>query len=290
MGRIKVKTKTMMPQKLQWSTCNPGLLIILVDQTNTASFVGVPDIANALIEAIIMLCFAGEKPKNRSYISIIGYNNEVRLLQSGDLQYFESNPVRVEEGVIKKLPDGAGGLVEIKCKRPIWIQKELPNSAGRNMYGAFDLSNELIKEWVDQYPERPAPIILNISAGLPYDTSSDCTESMLKVADVVESIKTLSTITSNEKIQIINVLVDYSLNKYIFPLKNSSFTPEQDFFYEISTELHDIQGIYNAAEYQQLVLDGGSRSFIYNMGKDDVRRLVGCLFASAWLRSRRWEI
>lgn len=91
----------MIPQNIQWTTKNPGLLIILVNQTNTASLVRVPDIANLLIEEIILLCFDGQKPKNKSYISIIGYNNEVRLLQSGDLQYIEANPIRVE-GVIKK--------------------------------------------------------------------------------------------------------------------------------------------------------------------------------------------
>lgn len=168
----------MIPQNIRWSTANPGLLIILVDQTNTASFVGVPDIANAIINEIIQLCFDGRRPKNKSYIRIIGYNNEVRLLQSGDLQYFEANPIRVE-GVIKKLSDGAGGILEIETPAPIWIQEEYPDSAGRNMYEAFELSNDIIEGWIEQYPERPAPFIINIAAGLPYDSFSYYTESML---------------------------------------------------------------------------------------------------------------
>lgn len=56
---------------------------------------------------------------------------------------------------------------------------------------------------------------------------------LLKVTDFVESIKTIATKTSNEKIQIINILVEDSLNKYIFPKKKLQFTLEQDFFYEI---------------------------------------------------------
>lgn len=88
------------------------------------------------------------------------------------------------------------------------------------MYEAFELSNDIIKGWIEQYPERPAPIIINIAAGLPYDSFSYYTESMLlKVTDFVESIKTIATNTSNEKIQIINILVEDSLNKYIFPKK-----------------------------------------------------------------------
>lgn len=278
----------MIPQNIRWSTANPGLLIILVDQTNTASFVGVPDIANAIINEIILLCFDGRRPKNKSYIRIIGYNNEVRLLQSGDLQYFEANPIRVE-GVIKKLSDGAGGILEIETPVPIWIQEEYPDSAGRNMYEAFELSNDIIEGWIEQYPERPAPIIINIAAGLPYDSFFYYTESMLlkKVTDFVESIKTIATKTSNEKIQIINILVEDSLNKYIFPKKNSDFTLAQDFFYEISTELPNIQGMYDAEKYQRLVLDGGTRSFVYNIGKDDIRKLVECLFNYNWWQCRK---
>lgn len=177
----------MTPQNIQWTTKNLGLLIILVDQTNTASFLGVPDIVNALIEEIILLCFDGQKPKNKSYISIIGYNNNVRLLLSGDLQYFEANPIRVE-GVIKKISDGAGGILEIETPAPIWIQEEYSDSEGRNMYEAFELSNDIIKGWIEQYPERPAPIIINIASGPPYDSFSYYTESMLlKVTDFVES-------------------------------------------------------------------------------------------------------
>lgn len=276
----------MTPQNIQWTTKNPGLLIILVDQTNTASFVGVPDIANAIINEIIQLCFDGRRVKNKSYIRIIGYNNEVRHLQSGDLQYFEDNPIRIE-GVIKKLSEG--GISEIETPAPIWIQEEYPDSAGRSMYEAFEMSNDIIEGWIEQYPERPAPIIINIAAGLPYDSFSYYTESMLlkKVTDFVESIKTIATKTSNEKIQIINILVEDSLNKYIFPKKNSNFTLEQDFFYEISTELPNIQGMYDAGKYQRLVLDGGTRSFVYNIGKDDIRKLVECLFNYNWWHWRR---
>ena len=108
-----------------------------------------------------------------------------------------------------------------------------------------------------------------------------------KVTDFVESIKTIATKTSNEKIQIINILVEDSLNKYIFPKKNSNFTLEQDFFYEISTELPNIQGMYDAEKYQRLVLDGGTRSFVYNIGKDDIRKLVESLFYYNWWQCRK---
>lgn len=64
-------------------------------------------------------------------------------MDSVDLEQLECKPLRTDE-VTKKVPDGAGGLVEIKSRMPVWIQEEYPDSAGRNMYEAFELSNDII--------------------------------------------------------------------------------------------------------------------------------------------------
>lgn len=251
-----------MPQNIQWTTRNPGLIIILVDRTNIASRVNVSDICNKIISEIINLCFDGKKPKDCCFITAIGYDSEVKILASGSLQKLEANPLRIDE-VTKKVLDG--GLVEIKSKMPVWIEEEFPTTIGRDMYGAFEFSYKIIQERIKQYPERPAPIILNIVAGLPCDSFSDYSESMSKVLDIVDSIKKLSIKTNDEKIQVVNILVEDNSNKVIFPLETSIFSQEQNFLYRVSTELSDIQGIYEAARYKQLVLDGGTHSFVHNI-------------------------
>lgn len=271
-----------MPQNIQWTTRNPGLIIILVDRTNIASCVNVTDICNKIISEIINLCFDGKNPKDRCFITVIGYDSEVKILVSGSLQKLEANPLRIDE-VTKKVPDGVGGLVDIKSKMPVWIEQEFSTTIGRDMYGAFEFSYKIIQERIKQYPERPAPIILNIVAGLPCDSFSDYSESMSKVLDIVESIKKLSIKTNDEKIQVVNILVEDNSNKVIFPLETSIFSQEQDFLYRVSTELSDIQGIYEAARYEQLVLDGGTHSFVHNIDKDDICKLVKLIFNYKWL-------
>ena len=70
----------------------------------------------------------------------------------------------------------------------------------------------------------------------------DYSESMSKVLDTVEPIKEVST--NDEKVQIINVLIEEYLNASIFPLENFNFSREQKFLYRISTEIHNIQYMY----------------------------------------------
>ena len=59
----------------------------------------------------------------------------------------------------------------------------------------------------------------------------DYSESMSKVLDTVEPIKEVST--NDEKVQIINVLIEEYLNESIFPLENFNFSREQKFLYRI---------------------------------------------------------
>lgn len=49
---------------------------------------------------------------------------------------------------------------------------------------------------------------------------------MSKVLDTVEPIKEVST--NDEKVQIINVLIEEYLNESIFPLENFNFSREQN--------------------------------------------------------------
>lgn len=45
--------------------------------------------------------------------------------------------------------------------------------------------------------------------------------------------------------------------------------------------------MYDAAKYQRLALGGGTRSFVYNIEKDDIRKLVERLFNYNWWQCRK---
>jgi hypothetical protein len=112
----------------QWSSATPGYIIFLVDQSgsmgedytggkNKAEFTAL--VINRTINDLIFTNSAGDKIKDRVFISIIGYGgqggNSVDDIRSDYLSAFADSPLRTEK-VKKKVSDGAGGLVEIERK------------------------------------------------------------------------------------------------------------------------------------------------------------------------------
>ena len=72
---------------------------------------------NKVIDNIIQKNFDGDAPKNRCFISVIGYNHNVKELCSGWLKDLDTSPLRYET-LKKKTPDGTGGLPDFVIASP----------------------------------------------------------------------------------------------------------------------------------------------------------------------------
>jgi uncharacterized protein YegL len=184
-----------MSNSKQWSSATPGYIIFLVDQSGSmqenyaegktrAEFTAL--VVNRTINDLINTNMDGEKVKDRVFISMIGYGGSSQLavddIRSDYLSQFADAPLRMEQ-LKKKVSDGAGGLIEIDEEMPIFIE---PTAAGLTpMADALAFAKELIEGWLQKKPENPAPIIINISDGLPFtgdtiDTAMDNTISVSK--------------------------------------------------------------------------------------------------------------
>ena len=91
---------------MRWSSATPGLLIILVDQSGSMMQEYVDGdsrtcsrrkVINRVINTIIKKNFNKDKPKNRCFISVIGYGYEVKELCSGFLEDLYNNPLTCRE-------------------------------------------------------------------------------------------------------------------------------------------------------------------------------------------------
>lgn len=263
--------------EMQWSSATPGLLIILVDQSGSmmkpydgedsrTQFAA--KAVNRVINTIIQKNFDGKQPKNRCFITVIGYDAEVKKLTSGFLQKLEENPLRVEE-VTKKVSDGAGGLVEIKAKMPIWIEP-IDKDRWTNMTGAFQMAKETVEAWMADKPENPAPVIINISDGRPYYDKKEISECEKETIDVVNEIKAIDT--NDGKIQIFNAMLGDG-EKVVFPTSNENLvSDEAKFLYEISTEIPE--AYRSAAEKNELKYEAGARGAIYNADAEHLVKLI----------------
>ena len=267
----------------QWSSATPGLLIILLDQSGSmmkdydgtgmtrTKFATLA--VNKVIDNIIQKNFDGDAPKNRCFISVIGYNHNVKELCSGWLKDLDASPLRYET-LKKKTPDGTGGLVEVEVKQPVWVEPINENGA-TNMLGAFHLAKELVEKWMTDNIDGPAPVIINISDGVPYYDGKEPRECMKETVSVANDIMSLSNNDGN--VLIFNAQIDKTNGTVIFPSNRTDVSQEEaQFLYDITSEVPE--SYKDAASKNELPTKEGSRGCIF--GADGVQLIQLINFGS----------
>jgi hypothetical protein len=168
------------------SRANPTCFIFVLDQSGSMldSFGGsssevalrkadfLADVVNRTLYDLIMRCTKPEEIRNYYEIAIIGYGDYVGSVLSGPLQAREfvpiselaDNPIRVESRA-KKVPDGAGDLVEQQIKFPVWVDARA--SKATPMCSAMAKVKDMLEKWVSDPKHRTSfpPTILHISDG-----------------------------------------------------------------------------------------------------------------------------
>lgn len=254
----------------QWSSATPGLLIFLIDQSgsmtlpydgNDTRTVFASRVINRVINDIIQRNFNGTEPKNRCFISVIGYGGDVKTICSGYLKDLYLHPKRVDV-IKKKISDGAGGLVETDYKMPIWVDP-IDEDTCTDMKGAFEAAKKMAEEWIKDKPNNPAPVIINISDGMPYYESKNGQLCMKETEDVANEIMALSNDDGN--VLIFNVEIGNGSIKILTPSDEEEMNVAGEpakFLYRISSEIPD--GYKDAAEKNELPLKQGSKGCIFN--------------------------
>jgi hypothetical protein len=224
---------------------------------------------NKVIDNIIQKNFDGEAPKNRCFISVIGYNHNVKELCSGWLKELDANPLRYET-LKKKTPDGAGGIVEVEVKQPVWVEP-IDQDGATNMLGAFKLAKDLVEKWMADNADGPAPVIINISDGVPYYDGKDPRECMKETVQLVNEIKTLSNNDGN--VLVFNAQIDESNGKVVFPIDRTAVSQEEaQFLFDITSEVPE--SYKAAAAKNELPTKDGSRGCIFGAGGVELIQLI----------------
>lgn len=267
----------------QWSSATPGLLIILLDQsgsmlsnydcgTTRTKFASTA--VNKVIDNIIQKNFDGDAPKNRCFISVIGYNQDVKELCSGWLKDLDANPLRYET-LMRKTPDGAGGIVEVEVNQPVWVEP-IEKDGTTNMLGAFQLAKDLVQKWIVDHPDYPAPVIINISDGIPFYDGKDPKTCMAETTDLVDEIKKISNNDGN--VLVFNAQIDKSNGRVEFPQNRDGIRqPEAQFLYDITSEIPE--SYKAAAQKNEIVVLEGTRGCIF--GADGVQLIQLIDFGSS---------
>ncbi len=168
------------------SRSNPTCFLFLVDQSgsmaerfagqaNKSKAEGVADAINRLLQTLVLRCAKGDYILDRYLIGVIGYGGEIGLGFPGEALSGEvlqpvsrigNFPLRIEERV-KRVEDGAGGLVEQRVKFPIWFE---PLAQGKTpMCAALQAAHEILTGFIGRYPQCFPPIVINVSDGAATD-------------------------------------------------------------------------------------------------------------------------
>lgn len=173
-----------MPYAAEISRANPSCFLFVIDQsgsmdermeggTSKAAFVA--DVLNKTLYNLITRCTKADGCRPYFDVGVVAYGgNGVgsgfegalsgKILHS--LPDIEKSPLRIEERV-KKVPDGAGGLVEQSTKFPVWFEPK--NSGGTPMCEAMRRAAEVLVEWSDAHPNCYPATVIHVTDGQSTD-------------------------------------------------------------------------------------------------------------------------
>jgi len=175
-----------MPYSQALSTNNPGYVIILIDQSasmleplanGSAKADECARAVNRILRELGLACTSGINVKNRCDVSVLSYGAKGSVVSNGFSGCLTEKPIVAMKELVcnvqrieivkRKVPDGAGGYVEIDDEFPIWIE---PLGVGSTPMGeAFYQAYNLVVEWTSQHPRSFPPVVINITDGQPND-------------------------------------------------------------------------------------------------------------------------
>ena len=179
---------------------NPSCFLFIIDQSGSMAdnfstppkpkAVGVSDAINKLLQNLVIKCAKSEGVRNYYHVGVLGYGAAVGSAFTGQIagkdivpiSEIADNPARIEERV-KKVDDGAGGLVDQTVKFPIWFDPTANN--GTPMNQAFQMAIPIIENWIQQHPDCFPPTVIHITDG--ESTDGDPTPIMQQLTNLKSS-------------------------------------------------------------------------------------------------------
>jgi hypothetical protein len=162
------------------SRANPTCFLFLIDQSASMSdelesgvsksnFLA--DVLNKTLMELVIQCRKAEGILDYFDVGVLAYSgSSVQPAFGGSLSGIHLTqvsaiakaPLRVETRH-KKVPDGAGGLVETEVKFPVWFD---PTSGGGTpMCAGLSMAGNLVRDWCSSHSHSFPPTVLHITDG-----------------------------------------------------------------------------------------------------------------------------
>lgn len=261
--------ETIVAYTAEISQRNPTCFVFLIDRSGSMrdpfgadvskrKTDGVADAVNRLLQTLVFRCAKGETILDRYYIGLIGYGGHVESALGGELagqglvpvSQVGNHPLRVDTRV-KKIDDGAGGLLEQTVRFPIWFDPVA--EGGTPMCEAIGLAQEVIGQFLEQFPHCFPPIVINITDGEATDGDPEPAAAALRSAG-----------STDGNVLMFNVHIsDVSVKPIRFP-EDESCLPDDHArrLFRMSSALPQV--LLEQARGMDVVMKEGTRGFVFN--------------------------
>ncbi|NHD19499.1 MULTISPECIES: VWA domain-containing protein [unclassified Actinopolyspora] len=246
----------------------PACLLLLIDQshsmsefwadTGTSKAQQLAMAVNRVLSSAVLQCSKGD---DRVYdyfeVGVLGYGLDTAPVLHGTdasrplipVSEVAENPRRVDE-VPRKIPDGAGGLVETTLNMPVWVD---PTTNGKTpMVQALRWAESIVESWCAAHPKSFPPIVLNLTDGMSTD------------GDPTEAGKSLQcTGTQDGAALLFNAHISGGQGQEItFPVDSGLPNEHAETLFHISSPLPS--SMAEAASQSGYSVEPGARGFLYN--------------------------
>ena len=155
---------------------------------------------------------------------------------------------------------------------PIWIEP-IEKDGWTDMTAAFKMAKKIIENWIKDKPESPAPVIINISDGVPYYNHKDSAACAQETEAIAKEIMSINTPDGN--VLIFNAEIGRGATQIIFPNSVAEVKTGgegAEFLYEISSIVPD--GYHGAARKNGLGVKDGSKGAIFASDAEHLIKLI----------------
>jgi hypothetical protein len=216
------------------------------------------DAINKLLQNLCIKCAKEEGVRDYFHVGVIGYGTQVGPAFAGNLSGRDlvpisevgGSPARIETRT-KKVPDGAGGLVEQEVKFPIWF--DAVANGGTPMCAALQEAHRIVQSWLNAHPNCFPPVVINISDGESTDGDPSSAGGTLR-----------GLASSDGSVLLFNLHLSAQKTRAIEFPNSDSCLPDQyaKTLFEMSSPLTSF--MITVAKQQGFNATEGARGFVFN--------------------------
>ena len=219
---------------------------------------GVADAINRMLQNLVIKCAKEEGIRDFFHIGVIGYGAQVGPAFAGTLagrplvpiSEVGNSPARVEQRN-KKVPDGAGGIVDQPIRFPVWFEPVA--NGGTPMSQALNQAKNILENWLLQHQNCFPPIVINVTDGEATD------------GDPTSAAEEIRKLKSNDgEVLLFNVHLSSRRGAPIEYPSNAEVLPDKfaQQLFQMSSLLPE--SMLNLAKKESMNATTGSRGFVFN--------------------------